>query len=156
MKFILEKDKFKIENQNSKNKLINSGSINYYLVDVEHDDAWNGLNIAARIVSRKGTGVSRAVVNNQIYIDKKISESTSIGFVGYRIENEKKTYQISTNFLPLPYNKGAGEVDDLDDQKESPTPSQWEIYLSQVQEFIDNGNEILEDAEDKIEDMTEA
>ena len=41
MKFILNKDKLEIQNIGEQN----SGSINYYLADVEYDSSWNNLTI---------------------------------------------------------------------------------------------------------------
>ena len=66
MKFILNKDRLTIEK--SKTERQNSGSINYYLVDIEHDEEWNGLSIEAILVNSNGEGIHRAVINNQFYI----------------------------------------------------------------------------------------
>ena len=93
MKLILNKDTLEVD------KIVvgNSGSANYYEAEVEYDESWNNLNIEAVIVKKNGgTGTSIAVINNKFFIDKKLSGDYYIGFVGYTIENDKKTYQISS------------------------------------------------------------
>ena len=141
MKFILNKDTLEIEN----NEIIVSGSVNYYKVDVEYDESWNDLNIKAIIVETDNKkGISRAVINNKMYIDQSLNGVYSIGFVGYKIENDKKTYQISSNLRKIYIDVGAGEI--KTEVKDVPTPSEWEIYISQIQEFIREGQEIITQA----------
>lgn len=61
----------------------------------------------------------------------------SIGFVGYRIENEEKTFQISTNLKSIPIVVvGAWEVET--EVHEIPTASEWELYIAQIQEMLKN------------------
>lgn len=133
MKFILEKDKLDIENK----IIYNSGSVLYYEADVEYDESWNGLTIEAVIIKKgEEEGVSRSIINNKIYLDKEMSGSYSIGFVGYTIENNEKNYQISTNLKPIIIRKGAGEIET--NNENIPTPTEWEIYIAQIQDMIDN------------------
>ena len=71
MKFILDKDKVQILDKHN----LKSGSINYYIAEVEMDESWNNLSIEARIVRKESgrledTGKAIAVINNEIYIDK--------------------------------------------------------------------------------------
>lgn len=146
MKFILDKDKVQILDKHN----LKSGSINYYIAEVEHDESWNGLTIEARIVRKENgiiqeIGKSIAVINNEMYIDKELSGTYAIGFIGYTIENNVKTMQISTNLVGLYFNMGAGEIE-VDNSQEIPTPSEWEIYLSQVQEFMNNANSKINQA----------
>ena len=97
MKFILNKDKLTID----KNTKHNSGSVNYYEIDVEHDSTWNDLTIKAIFIKEGETkGTERSIINNKLYIDREYAEKCSIGFVGYTIENNEKTYQISTELKP--------------------------------------------------------
>lgn len=56
----------------------------------------------------------------------------------------KKDYQRSTNLVVLSYKKGAGEIEIL--EEEIPTPTEWEIYIEQIQDFINNANEIIDEA----------
>lgn len=106
MKFILNKDNLKIE----ETQLLNAGSIGYYEADIEYDNEWQGLTIVA-VMTKKGEPVGKniAVISNRIYIDADLSGTYLIGFVGYTIENEQKTYQISTNLKSIFFNKGTGE-----------------------------------------------
>ena len=138
MKFILNKDKLNIEN----NIKYNSGSINYYEIDVEYDNSWNDLTIKAIFVKNGDTkGIEKSIIDNKIYIDREYAEKCFIGFVGYTIENEKKIYQISTELKPLVLVKGAGEIEAINSQ-DVPTPTEWEIYIAQIQEMIDNVEEM--------------
>lgn len=132
MKFILEKDKLDIENK----IIYNSGSVLYYEADVEYDESWNDLTIEAVIIKKdEEEGVSRSIINNKIYLDKEMSGSYSIGFVGYTIENNEKSYQISTNLKPIIIRKGAGEIET--NNEDIPTPTEWEIYIAQIQEMLE-------------------
>ena len=136
MKFILNKDTLTIENED----LINSGSVNYYEADVEYDESWNDLTIKA-ILRRRGEdeGIAIAVVGNKMFIDKeqltneRDCETYYIGFVGYTIENEKKTYQISTKLESFYVIRGAGEIETQ--ESELPTPTEWELYIAQIEKI---------------------
>jgi hypothetical protein len=137
MKFILDKDKVQILDKHN----LKSGSINYYIAEVEHDESWDNLTIEARIVRKENgiiqeVGKSIAVINNEMYIDKELSGTYAIGFIGYTIENNVKTMQISTNLVGLYFNMGAGEIE-VDNSQDLPTPTEWEVYISQIQEMID-------------------
>ena len=95
MKFVLNRDKLTIEELND----INSGSVNYYKADVEHDESWNTLSIEAVLVKVEDgellteSAVSIAVINNEMYIDRQKSGLYVIGFKGYTIVDEVKNYQ---------------------------------------------------------------
>lgn len=135
MKFQTKKDELVIiENRES----LNSGSVNYYEIDCEFDESWNGLTKEAIMVEKNtGSGVSIAVINNRVLIDRKLFGIYSIGLVGYTIENEEKVYQISTNLQTLYFNKGAGEIETTNSE-DVPTPTEWEIYISQIEEMADD------------------
>lgn len=142
MKFVLNKDRIIVEDSQN----FNSGSINFYEAEIEYSEDWNDLNIAAILIKKdEQEGQSIAIINNKFYIDKQYKGTYSIGFVGYIIENETKTYQISTNLIDIYFDEGAGEVD-AKNQEDVPTPSEWEVYLEQVQQFINNGNAIINQA----------
>lgn len=131
MKFILNKDTLEVDEV----VVGNSGSVNYYEAEVEYDESWNDLNIEAILVKKDNdVGTSIAVINNKFFIDKKLYGSYCIGFVGYTIENDKKTYQISSNLLKLYFEKGAGEIET--ENEELPTPTEWEIYIAQIKKLI--------------------
>lgn len=146
MKFILNKDKLVdiVKAENEKNP--NSGSINYYEAEVEYDESWNGLSIEAILIKKEEEeGTSVAVIDNKVFIDKKLNGRYSIGFVGYTIENNVKTYQISTDLQAINFIKGAGEIE-VSNAEDVPTPSEWEIYMAQLQEFMNNANQIIDEA----------
>lgn len=154
MKFILNKDKLTIENSEERN----SGSVKYYEADVEFDESWEGLTIEARLVEREGgayadEGKGKAVINGKVFIDNELSGSFGIGFVGYRIENNEKIYQISTDLQCIWFNKGAGEINVI--EGEVPTPSQWEIYIAQIQAIANRAGQSAEDAEESAQTATE-
>lgn len=138
MKFVLNKDKLTIENE----ECLNSGAIQYYNAEVERDDSWDNLTIEARIVKKEDgriedVGNAIAVIGNSIYIDREINGTYAIGFIGYRIENEVKTYQISSNLVSVFFNQGAGELE-VDNSQDVPTPSEWEIYIAQIEDLVND------------------
>ena len=150
MKFIINGDKLKIEQAET----INSGSFKDYLIPVEFDETWNNLTIEAIIVEGSSSqGISRAVINNEVYIDVSKKKRYTIGFIGYTIENNQKIRQKTTDLKIIPMLKGAGEIE-ATNTEEIPTESEWEVYLAQVQEFINNGNEIINQANNLDLDIT--
>lgn len=149
MKFILNKDKLTIE----ENEERNSGSVKYYEAEVEFDESWEGLTIEARLVqaeyrSYADEGKGIAVINGKVFIDNELSGSFGIGFVGYRIENDTKVYQISSELKSIWFEKGAGEIEVTN---EVPNISEWEIYIAQIQaianEARNNANSASQSAE---------
>lgn len=136
MKFILNKDILEIENI----EVVKSGSVNYYEADVEYDNSWNGLVIEAVMIKKDDdVGKSIAVINNKMYIDQKPKGTYCIGFVGYKIEEDKKVYQVSTNLEKVWFDLGAGEIE-TENQK-VPTPTEWEIYIAQINEIVNGVSE---------------
>lgn len=133
MNFIINKDKLKI----TEPRIINSGSVAYYLVDCEFDDSWNGLTKKAVLIKKgESQGTEVAVINNQIYIDKEYFGDYFVGFVGYVLNNEnKKIRQISTNLEGFYVDEGAGEIDTI--EPPVPTTEEWEIYIQQLQAIAD-------------------
>lgn len=152
MKFILNKDTLEIENI----ELVNSGSISYYEADVEYDESWNDLVIEAVMLKKdEDAGKSIAVINNKMYIDQKLRGTYCIGFVGYKIEEEKKIYQVSTNLEKVYFDLGAGEIET--ENVEVLTLTEWEIYIAEIQkifgdiQILTNGlNEKVVEVEEKL------
>lgn len=142
MLFVLNDDILTIENGDKKQ---NAGSINYYEREIQFNEKWEGLTIYA-IITKEGStkGKEIGIVNNKLYIDQEFNGIYTIGFVGYTIEEGKKNYQISTNLRKIPFGEGAGEIET--EEHKLPTPSEWEIYLNQIQQFINEGNEIINQA----------
>ena len=85
-----------------------------------------------------------AVTDNKLYIDVNQGGSYSIGFVGYTVEGENKVYQISTNLEAFYIDRGAGEIETI--SKEISTPTEWELYLAQIQKIIKQGQVIVDEA----------
>ena len=133
MKFILNKDKLTIEGKYSPN----SGSVKYYEAEVEHDENWDDLTIVAVFVEKDSdSGKSISLVDNKIYIDTEMDGEYELGFVGYTIENNEKVYQISTNLKSVKFNRGAGQIETS--EQSVPTPTEWEIYVAQLQSIVDD------------------
>lgn len=143
MKFILNKDKLSIEDK----EIYNSGSINYYEADIEHDDSWNDLVIEAKLIKEKeDSGVSVSVIANKLALDKNLSGKYFIGFIGYRIENNEKVYQISSDLKGIHIRKGTGEIKTTNGDS-IPELTEWERYIAQLQGFINEAQEIVDEAE---------
>ena len=152
MKFILNKDELEIQEIEE----TNSGSVNYYKADVEYDDSWDNLAIEAVMIKRgEPTGISIGVVAGEIYIDREKQGSYFIGFKGYTIENGKKIYQISSELKAIYIDLGAGEIK-IENSGDLPTPTQWEIYISQATEVINEAREATEEITDALEDVNTA
>lgn len=81
MKAIINKDKVTLADT----EVYNSGSINYYKLDTEFDESWEGLTKEA-ILTQGGEGVRIPVSGNYIMIDRAISGKYDIGFIGYTLE----------------------------------------------------------------------
>lgn len=148
MKFILNKDKLTIEEKEKPN----SGSVKYYEAEVEYDESWNDLTIKAVLVETDADkGKSISLINNKIYIDNELDGTYEIGFVGYTIENDEKTYQISTNLKAVKFNRGAGQIETQEGTL--PTPTEWEIYIAQMQEITNTINGLAEDLDAEVQDI---
>lgn len=146
MKFVLEKEKLYLKDD----KITNSGSLKYYLADVEYSDDWKDLIIEAILIKEnEEKGIAISVINKQIYIDRNLAGTYFIGFVGYKMENDIKTYQISTNLISKDFNVGAGEIQLKDD--EIPSISQWEIYIAQIQNITQGLEAEVESVEQQLE-----
>lgn len=147
MRFKINKDKLEI----TEPRIINSGSVAYYLVDCEFDDSWNGLTKKAVLIKKgESQGTEVAVIDNQIYIDKEYFGDYFIGFVGYVLNNEnQKIRQISTNLEGFYVDKGAGEITTV--ETAIPTANEWEIYIQQLQAIANlvsaDKNIVVEDTE---------
>ena len=126
--------------------LINSGSINYYKYEVKFDSSWENLTKKAILINNKNKEAEEiAVLGDTISLNISKNGTYSIGFVGYTIENEKKVYQISTNLKAIPIViEGAGEIEAK--EHEIPTPTEWELYNAQIQEFIKQGQAVVDEA----------
>lgn len=146
MKAIITSDKLEIQD----NTLYNSGSIQYYEIDVEFSSDWDGLTKYAVLVGAEK--IKLPVVANKLHVDQRTSGTYTIGFVGYTLEDDEKTYQISTNLEYIYFQTGAGEIE-ANEPSDLPDPTTWETYLSEIQTIV-NGAENVNISIEKIGDTT--
>lgn len=146
MKAIITNDKLEIQD----NTLYNSGSIDYYEIDVEFSSDWDNLTKYAVLVGAEK--IKLPVVANKLHVDQRTSGTYTIGFVGYTLEDDEKTYQISTNLEHIYFQTGAGEIE-ANEPSDLPDPTTWETYLSEIQAIV-NGAENVNISIGKIGDTT--
>lgn len=138
MELIINKTNLTIKGDIQKN----SSTINYYEIPITFDSSWDNLIIkAVMILNGKDKGKEISVINNKIYIDNSIHGIYSIGFVGYKIKGNEKVYQISTELKSLFFDKGAGEIET--ESVPLPTPTEWEIYIAQIQSMLSSKQDKL-------------
>ena len=140
MKAKITNDQLEIED----NALYNSGSIDYYEIDVEFTPEWEDLTKYAILVKGEDA-VKIPVAASTIKIDSNTSGTYFLGFIGYTIEDDEKTYQISTNLLPVFFQIGAGEINAREAQ-DLPDPTTWETYLEEIQAIVDGAENVDIDA----------
>lgn len=146
MKAIITNDKLKIQD----NTLYNSGSIQYYEIDVEFSSDWDNLTKYAVLVGAEK--IKLPVVANKLHVDQRASGTYTIGFVGYTLEDDEKVYQISTNLECIYFQTGAGEIE-ANEPSDLPDPTTWETYLSEIQTIVDGAENVNITAE-KVGDTT--
>ena len=146
MKAIITNDKLEIQD----NTLYNSGSIQYYEIDVEFSSDWEGLTKYAVLVGAEK--IKLPVVANKLHVDQRTSGTYTIGFVGYTLEDDEKVYQISTNLECIYFQTGAGEIE-ANEPSDLPDPTTWETYLSEIQAIVDGAENVNITAE-KVGDTT--
>lgn len=146
MKAVITHDKLEVQD----NTLYNSGSIQYYEIDVEFSSDWDNLTKYAVLVGAEK--IKLPVVANKLHVDQRTSGTYTIGFVGYTLEDDEKTYQISTNLEYIYFQTGAGEIE-ANEPSDLPDPTTWETYLSEIQSIV-NGAENVNISIEKIGDTT--
>ena len=119
-----------------KEKNINSGAIQYYKVGLNFDESWNGLTKVAKLINTEdGEAQEIAIIDDKkIYIDTECHGTYDIGFIGYTVDGDKKTYQISTELQPIYIDMGAGEIKG---SNRIPKLNEWELYIQQIKELCD-------------------
>lgn len=117
-------------------QIVHSGSISYYEISIEFDESWNDLIKKLVVVDmNRETGREIAIIENKTYLDIELKGRYKIGLVGYKIEDDKKVYQISTDLKKITINEGAGEVEI--EEHEIPSLTEWELYIKQIQSICD-------------------
>ena len=146
MRAVITHDQLEVQDE----VLYNSGSIDYYEIDTEFTSDWD--NLTKYAIINGAEAVKIPVVANKVKVDRNTSGTYYIGFVGYTIDDDKKTFQISTNLQPIYFQIGAGELPAADPQ-DLPDPTTWEAYLNEIQAIVD-GAENVNITSEKIEDTT--
>jgi len=146
MRAVITHDQLEVKDE----VLYNSGSIDYYEIDTEFTSDWD--NLTKYAIINGAEAVKIPVVANKVKVDRNTSGTYYIGFVGYTIDDDKKTFQISTNLQPIYFQIGAGELPAADPQ-DLPDPTTWEAYLNEIEAIV-NGAENVNITSEKIEDTT--
>ena len=131
--------------------------VNEFAIEFEFDDSWN-YETKYVIFDNEETTYKRPIINNQVIIPSELLNGrTTIQIYGQNVENgeivkRKPSYKYSFSILNSLSTEG---------QEESvlPTPSQWEIYISQIEtmldEFTTDYNEFKDDITEQFNDLKE-
>jgi len=148
MKFKVEKDKIEIIEDST----INSGTINFYEVECEFSSEWDNLAIKMILLSENNSAIALGFMDGKFIIPNTISGRYSIGFVGYLIEGETKTKQISTILLPKILYKGAGDSTIEIVEEEVLEPTTWEQYVATIQAIMNDTIDVRTDVYNKYDE----
>ena len=148
MKFKVEKDKIEIIEDST----INSGSINYYEIECEFSSEWDNLAIKMILLNENNSAIALGFMDGKFIIPNTISGRYSIGFVGYLIEGETKTKQISTILLPKILYKGAGDNTIEIVEEEVLEPTIWEQYVATIQAIMNDTIDVRTDVYNKYDE----
>jgi len=131
--------------------------VNEFALEFEFDDSWN-YETKYVIFDNEETTYKRPIINNQVIIPSELLNGrTTIQIYGQNVENgeivkRKPSYKYSFSILNSLSTEGQEESD-------LPTPSQWEIYISQIQNLCNDlqsqFNDLKEDCETKCNDVVE-
>ena len=143
---------FKIEERklNKLNSVPYMGELNVDTFHFEFDDEWAGLEKTLVIIAEDKTyNVAllndEAVLPTEAYIDNK---SISIGVFG-----KKDNTILSTNLIDIWITKGA--YAEGQEPSNLPTPTQWDLYIAEINRLLDEANASKEECERILEEMTE-
>ena len=142
--------------------------VNEFAIEFEFDNSWN-YETKYVIFDNEETTYKRPIINNQVIIPSELLNGrTTIQIYGQNVEDgeivkRKPSYKYSFSILNSLSTEGQEESD-------LPKPTQWEIYISQIEtmldefttdynEFKDNiteqFNDLKEDCETKCDDVIE-
>ena len=131
--------------------------INEFAIEFEFDDSWN-YETKYVIFDNEETTYKRPIINNQVIIPSELLNGrTTIQIYGQNVENgeivkRKPSYKYSFSILNSLSTEGQEE-------SELPTPSQWELYISQIEELCndlqDQFDDLKEECETKCNDVIE-
>jgi hypothetical protein len=143
---IPEEKSYVIENQ-----------VNEFALEFEFDDSWN-YETKYVIFDNEESTYKRPIINNQVIIPSELlNGKTTIQIYAQDVENNeivkrKPSFKYSFSILNSLFPEGVEEND-------LPTPSQWEIYISQIEEMCNNlqdqFDDLKEECETKCDDVIE-
>ncbi|MBO5179265.1 MAG: hypothetical protein J6B87_02840 [Clostridia bacterium] len=143
---------FKIEERklNKLNSVPYMGELNVDTFHFEFDEEWIGLEKTLVIIAEGKTyNVAllndEAVLPTEAYIDNK---SINIGVFG-----KKDNTILSTNLIDIWITKGA--YAEGQEPSNLPTPTQWDLYIAEINRLLDEANASKEECERILEEMTE-
>ena len=131
--------------------------VNEFAIDFEFDDTWN-FETKYVIFDNEESTYKRPIIDNRIIIPSELLNGrTTIQIYGQNVENgeivkRKPSYKYSFSILNSLSTEGQEESD-------LPTPSQWEVYISQIEEMCndlqDQFDDLKEECETKCDDVIE-
>lgn len=146
---IPEEKSYVIENQ-----------VNEFALEFEFDDTWDFQTryVVFNCDNDEETTYKRPIINNQVVVPSElVNGRTTIQIYAHNIENDeiikrKPSFKYSFSILNSLSPEGVEETD-------LPTPTQWEIYISQIEEMCndlqDQFNDLKEECETKCDDVIE-
>lgn len=131
--------------------------VNEFAIEFEFDDSWN-YETKYVIFDNEETTYKRPIINNQVIIPSELLNGrTTIQVYGQNVENgeivkRKPSYKYSFSILNSLSTEGQEESD-------LPKPTQWEIYIFQIEtmldEFTTDYNEFKDDITEQFNDLKE-
>ena len=131
--------------------------VNEFAIEFEFDDSWD-YETKYVIFDNEETTYKRPIINNQVIIPSELLNGrTTIQIYGQNVENgeivkRKPSYKYSFSILNSLSTEGQEESD-------LPKPTQWEIYISQIEtmldEFTTDYNEFKDDITEQFNDLKE-
>jgi len=141
MKININKDYASIVEEES----FNSGAVDFYEIETSFSSEWDNLTIKMVIVDGNNTALVVGLMDGKFIIPELEEGIYRLGFVGYNIENEIKTKQISTNLIPKMLYKGAGDNSITVEEEEVPTSTVWEQYVATMQAIMQDTVDVRAD-----------
>lgn len=135
---IPEEKSYVIENQ-----------VNEFALEFEFDDSWN-YETKYVVFDNEESTYKRPIINNQVIIPSELLNGrTTIQIYAQDVENNeivkrKPSFKYSFSILNSLSPEGVEETD-------LPTPSQWEIYISQIEEMCNDLQEQFDDLKEECE-----
>ena len=123
--------------------------VNEFALEFEFDDSWD-YETKYVVFDNEETTYKRPIINNQVIIPSELLDGrTTIQIYGQNVENNeivkrKPSFKYSFSILNSLSPEGIEETD-------LPKPSQWEIYISQIEEMCDDLQDQFDDLKEECE-----